>query len=107
MEWPHSTYPNSRLRTGRRFWIAHQDGRVYHRHTSTPGAEDEGSLEVHYAIGSGTRGQSYLVEKAGRLDQSPVSWFAQANAWDLSPGFAPIFPSERVIMPACLFCGMS
>jgi tetratricopeptide (TPR) repeat protein len=92
---------------GYHFTVEWQGDQMIHRivcrdRTGTVAAEAQ--TPVAYAIGSGARGQSYLVEKGGQLDQSPVSWFAQANAWDLSPGFASIFPSERVVVPGCLFC---
>ncbi|MBX9581747.1 MAG: hypothetical protein K2X87_15700 [Gemmataceae bacterium] len=61
-------------------------------------------LPVGYALGSGTRGKSYLVERDGRLIQSPASWFTQAHKWDLSPGFANVLPGERVVSAPCLFC---
>jgi hypothetical protein len=65
----------------------------------------EEAAPVAYAMGSGTRGLSYLVEKDGYLLQSPISWFTQAGAWDLSPGFAAFFPGQRrVIQAQCLFC---
>lgn len=60
--------------------------------------------EVHYAIGSGTRGHSYLTDKDGYLLQTPVSWYSQKGAWDLSPGFTPALLSGRQVFGECLFC---
>lgn len=62
------------------------------------------ALEVQYAIGSGTRGYTYLVQRGTHLFQSPISWFAQEQTWDLTPGFQVIEQFERPAQAACLFC---
>jgi predicted CXXCH cytochrome family protein len=61
--------------------------------------------EVKYALGSGTRGVSYLIEREGRLFQSPISWYRQKNRWDLSPGYERRnYHFDRPIEPQCLSC---
>lgn len=60
--------------------------------------------EVHYVIGSGRRGFSYLTERDGCLLQTPISWYAQKRIWDLSPGFRSAQLPGRPVLPACLFC---
>ena len=61
--------------------------------------------EVKYALGSGTRGISYLIEHDGRLFQSPISWYGQKRQWDLSPGYdVNNLHFDRPIEPNCLFC---
>ncbi len=67
----------------------------------------EVEAEVRYALGSGTRGITYLIERDGFLFQSPIAWFAQQRRWDISPGYGefgarPNF--ERPILPDCLAC---
>lgn len=62
------------------------------------------SWDVHYVIGSGTRGYSYLSDRDGYLFQTPISWYAQKKAWDLSPGFRSSTLTGRAIMADCLFC---
>jgi len=37
------------------------------------------------AIGSGTRGRSYLVYDADSVWQSPVSWYSTKSRWDVLP----------------------
>jgi hypothetical protein len=64
----------------------------------------EASADVAYVMGSGTRGRSYLIDRGGYLFQSPVSWFTQKHAWDLSPKFETFYPPERVVEVSCLFC---
>jgi hypothetical protein len=64
----------------------------------------EADADIKYVIGSGTRGCSYLFEHDGYLFESPISWFTQKKAWDLSPSFDRIYPPERVVEVECLFC---
>jgi tetratricopeptide (TPR) repeat protein len=60
--------------------------------------------EVAFVIGSGIRGRSYLLNRDGYLFQSPLSWYTQKSAWDLSPGFELSYPPERPVVVSCLFC---
>ena len=62
------------------------------------------SWPVHYAVGSGARGRSYLTDRDGALYQTPISWFAQKQIWDLSPGFGTSLLSGRPVDGQCLFC---
>lgn len=93
---------------GSRYTIEHRGGREIHRearldHRGKVLAEVE--AEVAYALGSGSRGISYLVEHDGRLYQSPISWFSQKARWDLSPGYErDNVHFSRPIEPSCLFC---
>ncbi len=61
---------------------------------------------ISLAIGSGTRGRSYAVERDGILFRSPISWYSGAGKWDLSPGYQP--DDERRfhsrITDECLAC---
>ncbi len=88
--------------------VERKGGRERHRETFF---DDQGAPlarvenEVMYALGSGTRGISYLVEHDGRLFQSPISWYSQKNRWDLSPGYElKNLHFDRPIEPLCLFC---
>lgn len=56
------------------------------------------------AIGSGTRGRSYLVYDADSVWQSPVSWFSTKSRWDVSPGFDLGTASQRPTTTQCLYC---
>ena len=91
-----------------RFTVERRDGREFHEEARL---DDQGRVlarvgaEVHYALGSGGRGVSYLVEREGRLFQSPISWYSQQKKWDLSPGYEQRNEHfERPIGPQCLFC---
>jgi hypothetical protein len=61
--------------------------------------------EVHYAIGSGARGYSYLSRTPdGFLVQTPISWYSQTQTWRLSPGMENTGVLERPVHQQCLFC---
>jgi tetratricopeptide (TPR) repeat protein len=64
----------------------------------------EVDAEIAFVLGSGTPGRSYLLNRDGYLFQSPLSWYTQKGAWDLSPGFEHSYPPERPVEVACLFC---
>lgn len=60
---------------------------------------------VLWALGSGTRGRSYLIQRGQQLYQSPISWYSESKRWDLSPGYRnKHLHFERPLPPGCLFC---
>lgn len=82
-------------------------GGMTHRlklHDPSPAAVAELVLPVRVAIGSGTRGRSYLSDDGGFLWQTPVSWFGPDQKWDVSPGYRVSATTRRAILPACLYC---
>ncbi|HLJ98154.1 MAG TPA: multiheme c-type cytochrome, partial [Gemmataceae bacterium] len=61
--------------------------------------------EVAFAVGSSTRGRSFLIDHNGYLFQSPITWYPQKGGWDLSPGYASRHHHfARPVTPECLFC---
>jgi hypothetical protein len=87
-----------------RYTINRRGGCEIHRETFGDGGRvlAEVEAEVKYALGSGTRGISYLVEHDGRLFQSPISWYSQKHQWDLSAGFdQENVHFDRPIDPVC------
>jgi Flp pilus assembly protein TadD len=98
---------------GVEYTIERRGGRTVHKatHRDADGrALSEVEAEVRYALGSGTRGFSYLIERDGFLFQSPIAWFAQQRRWDISPGYGGPEPRpnfERAIQRECLFCHTS
>ena len=62
-----------------------------------------------YAVGSGTRAFSYLLEDDGFLYEAPVAYYAGGNSWGLAPGYdAYSYPYlTRPIVPGCLACHAS
>src|SRR5262249_36593676 len=43
--------------------------------------------EARFAVGSGARGRTYLIDRDGYLFESPISWYSEGPRWDLSPGY--------------------
>jgi Tfp pilus assembly protein PilF len=95
---------------GWQYNIERRDRHIVHKATRRSA---EGSVlaeieaEVRFALGSGTRGTTFLIERDGFLFQSPISWFAQKGRWDISPGYGELNARpnfERIIEPECLFC---
>ena len=93
----------------RTYSVEHVDDKVYH-HERQIDAHGEAiydqALPVHYAIGSGKRGHSYLINREGVLFMSPLSWYSQTGQWDLTPGY-PEDGHERFgrrISERCLSC---
>jgi tetratricopeptide (TPR) repeat protein len=61
--------------------------------------------DVAFAVGSGTRGRSYLIERGNQLFQSPISWYSHTAQWDLAPGYTKNnWHFERLIPPRCVYC---
>jgi hypothetical protein len=88
--------------------IERRDGRVFHREAKRDEAGrtiTATEAEVRYALGSGTRGFAFLVERDGGLFQSPIAWYSEARRWDLAPTYhAKNLHFDRPITLDCLFC---
>lgn len=93
---------------GLHYHVEPRDGRVFHRETAK-GPQDkilsDHEQEVHFAVGSGTRGRSYLINHQGYLFMSPITWYPQKGLWDLSPGYTVRNQHfGRPVTAECLFC---
>ncbi len=87
--------------------VFERDGEVWHsveRHNVQGKPVAVAEYHARFEIGSGTRGKTYLVEREGRLFQSPISWYNEQKVWDLSPGYNTELNFNRVIGTHCLFC---
>ena len=64
------------------------------------------AMPVRFAVGSGTRGRSYLIEQAGLLTQSPIGWYSGTGRYGLSPGYEHDrgLRFERSVGDGCLHC---
>jgi hypothetical protein len=93
---------------GFRYAAERRGDRLFHRETiPAPDGEagDTVEAEVRFILGSGTRGESYLVAEDGYLFQSPVSWYGAKGLWDLAPSYRERNQHfDRPVIPACLFC---
>ncbi|MCI0682078.1 MAG: hypothetical protein L0Y71_08240 [Gemmataceae bacterium] len=88
--------------------IRFENGKLLHREKKLDAGGKtlfEHEEEVHFVLGSGTRGRSYLIHRGGGLFQSPISWYTQKRLWDLAPTYRDNHAHfERPIPNDCLFC---
>ena len=70
---------------------------------------DGGSVTMDYFIGSNTAGRTYIRERDGYLFELPVTWYAQKQAWDASPGYEADTEVRltRAVESTCLQCHSS
>jgi predicted CXXCH cytochrome family protein len=65
----------------------------------------ETGADVSYVVGSGRNGRAYVIDRAGYLFASPITWYPRRGTWDLSPGYEKANPHfGRPINADCLFC---
>ena len=100
---------SSFVSAGRHYTVEKTDGEDWHRESSKDSTGElicENATQVHYVLGSGARGRSYLIDRGGLLFQSPISWYSQQGKWDLSPGYQQPtdFKFERRVGDGCLSC---
>ncbi len=73
--------------SGLRYAVERRGEQVWHREylpreKTLPAVEI--AAEVAFTVGSGRQGQSFLVNRAGRYFQSPISWYSGEKAWKLA-----------------------
>jgi hypothetical protein len=68
-----------------------------------------GEKLLAYAIGSGGRARSYLLQQDNFLYEAPVAYYSAGKSWGLEPGYDQYaYPYlTRPIMPGCLSCHAS
>jgi predicted CXXCH cytochrome family protein len=73
------------------------------------GAGFSGQQPLHYFIGSNVAGRSFLFSLDRYLFEAPVTYYAQAKRWDVSPGYEAdrALRMNRPIDANCLFCHAS
>lgn len=92
-----------------RYYLAYRDGETFrHREFIRNKLGEEVILADHalsLAVGSGHHARTYLIESDGFLMESPLTWYASKNAWEISPGFDNSNSGfSRPIYVECLFC---
>ena len=88
----------------------HRDGeQLWHRESLT--LADGQTLTtadrpLKYLVGSGRFARTYLAEIDGFLVESPITWYASAQAWRMSPGYDREEHNSfrRSVTDECLFC---
>src|SRR5262249_38805500 len=95
--------------SGRAYRVYRQDGHLRHEEALlTEDGREIGRVDhaIRYLIGSGHFTRSYLVEVAGGLQESPVTWYPSKGLWGMSPGYDvsrhPGF--ERPVTFGCVRC---
>src|SRR5207249_7560166 len=96
-------------RSKRRYQITRKDGKLWHRELLLTGGTEEivlAEYPLKYAVGSGRYARTYLVEADGFLLESPVTWYAARQSWEMSPGYdrADHQGFERPVGEGCLGC---
>lgn len=92
---------------GYHFLVHRQGKRFFHKEERRDGSGRVIAAidpEVHYALGSGAHGRSYLIDHDGFLFQSPISWYSSKSRWDLSPGYRADKFADRPVTVECLAC---
>jgi hypothetical protein len=96
---------------GTRYLAEKVGGKVLHHEMGTDAQGRilyDQKLPVSLAIGSGTRGKTYAVNRGGILLQSPISWYsAKGGYFELSPGYENSSANPhfgRRVMESCLVC---
>ena len=95
---------------GRRHYMVERrpDGVFHHevRENADGSVLYDQSVPIHFSVGSGQRGRSYLTNRDGLLFMSSIGWYSSGTGWDLSPGYRPeSHPRfERQISDGCIMC---
>ena len=103
-----TTPPGTHQEGTLRYYVESEGDRVLHHEVRTGGENEElydQAVEVHYEIGSGQRGHSYLIDRGGMFFMSPITWYSEKSRWDLSPGYSRNNRRfERRAVDACVNC---
>ncbi len=104
---PDGSFPHPA--SGRIYKVYRREGQLWHCESlrMADGAEVIlAEYPMKYVVGSGQLARTYLLEDDGFLAESPVSWYASLQAWQLSPGFdhSQPFGFQRPVDERCLFC---
>lgn len=85
-----------------------RNGELYQREFRRDAAGEvvhEVTFQADYVIGSGNATRSYLMEEDGYVTEMPLTWYVDAERWDMSPGYeASNDRFSRQINLACMTC---
>jgi len=96
-------------KSGRVYEVARVESSLHHRESMVLKDGTVVPLSDHpleYLVGSGRFSRTYLVELDGSLIESPITWYAQRQAWDMSPGYDHSIHRSfrRRATHSCLLC---
>ena len=95
--------------SGRTYRVYRKDGQLRHEEVLRTAEGKEIArvdLPLRYRVGSGHFTRTYAVEVDGFLHESPVTWYAAKNRWDMSPGcdMPRHWSFERPVQIGCVVC---
>ena len=95
--------------SGVAYRVSRSDGRAWLTYNRDGDRPLHGTQELKYYVGSNTRGRTFLFDIDGFLYQSPINYYADANMWDMSPGYGQLRSMElnHPVDSTCLFCHAS
>jgi len=93
----------------RRYRAHRRDGQLWHRESLLIDGQEGpvlADVPIRYAVGSGAYAHTFLAELDGFLVESPLTWYASRDAWDMSPGYDQPgqMGFQRAVGEGCLFC---
>jgi hypothetical protein len=95
-------------KSNRHFEISDRQGELYQSEFEVAPDGTEVFRETHkveWIIGSGANGLGALVQRGSYLFEGPLSFYANAGKWDLSPGYEyGDYGFSRPILPGCIAC---
>ncbi|WP_422082440.1 multiheme c-type cytochrome [Ulvibacterium sp.] len=94
-----------RLNDSIRFNMLLEDSEMYQEAWNTNSQEKISKSKIDMAIGSGTKGQSYLSWENDKLYQLQISYFTPTDSWTNSPGIPmELMEQRRPANAKCLEC---
>ena len=99
--------------SGIRYSVFLRDGKAwmsYNRNASPETSNEQvplhGEKQLHYFIGSGHRGRTYLYQENGQWFEAPINYYSKRRLWDMAPnyGASKTMPTALPIDSNCLHC---
>jgi hypothetical protein len=95
-------------RSGRRFELHAQDGKLYQSEFQLDAAGRDIFRDTHpieWIVGANLNGLGALIKRGDYIFEAPLSYYAKTNTWDLSPGYQHgDYGFNRLIAPGCIDC---
>ena len=93
----------------RKYRVERRSDEVFHhevRENADGSVLYDQAVPIHFSVGSGQRGRSFLTNRDGLLFMSSIGWYSSGAGWDLSPGYRPeSHPRfERQVSDGCIMC---
>ncbi|MGV2333871.1 MAG UNVERIFIED_CONTAM: hypothetical protein LVR18_07035 [Planctomycetaceae bacterium] len=91
--------------SARRYCAERRNSGLWHVETGMAGSPSV-EARVEYLVGSGRHSRTYLTLFDGFLTESPMTWYASAGSWKMSPGYDHEQHQgfERPVDVGCLVC---